>query len=77
MIEKEKDDCYFHRDNGACGVLSDTHCEGSRRGCTFRKTRAEFIEGKDRAIQICRDKGICDKCKYTESDGIRCKKSTE
>jgi len=77
MKAKEKGDCYFYRENGACGILTDTSCDGYKAKCTFRKTKSEYVAEKDSAIMKCRHKGLCRKCKYIEASGILCKLSTE
>ncbi len=74
-MNERRDECYFHRD-GACGIMMDTLCEGHKNGCTFRKTKQQFIEEKDDAIKVCRRKGLCKNCKYAQN-GIICKLSTE
>lgn len=65
-----KSDCHFLVRGDVCGVLMK-ECDGK---CTFYKTEKQFVEDQDKAILICRDRGLCKDCKYTN---IPCKISTD
>lgn len=56
--------CYFCRSNGECGALIDTYCVGINTECSFYKTEKQYIEDRNRAIEINRAKGNCVGCKY-------------
>lgn len=69
--------CYFVIDGaGQCSILNDVRCTGYNPRCSFRKTKDEYNSEKDRAIDLCREKGLCENCKYMP-DTKRCLKSTE
>ncbi len=59
-----------------CDLLDGVDCDGLRhtKTCKFFKTKEEFIAANDRAIDLCRDKKLCDGCKYRKKT---CLKSTE
>lgn len=69
--------CRFMQDDGWCRILDlGRTCSGQSEHCAFRKTEKEFNEARDSAIDICRKKGLCDKCRYMPVTR-RCTKSTE
>lgn len=65
-----KNDCHFLMDYGICGVLMKS-CDGK---CTFYKTEKRFTEDQDKSIMMCRERGLCENCKYTN---VPCKLSTD
>lgn len=71
--------CY-HYHNGECKILTvrsnrtPQKCNGWDNKCKFAKTEQQFIDDLDRSIFVCRQKGLCDNCKYTEA---KCKLSME
>lgn len=70
--------CNFNNNLSYCSILTDRktskRCTGWDDKCKFAKTEKQFIDDLDRSIFVCRQKGLCDKCKYTE---VKCKLSTE
>lgn len=64
---EEKKTCHFYCTNGFCRVLSETRCDGERPGCTFYKTRKQYLQDLDDAIMLNRKRGNCSKCKYREN----------
>ena len=66
-MEKDKDVCYFYSPTSemSCSVLN-TCCTGTRskRLCHFYKTEREFIESRNKAVELNRKKGRCAICKY-------------
>ena len=67
MIQKSDGMCFFYRDIGefgSCGILTDTPCSGKKSKCSFYKTEKQYYIDRNKAIQLCRDRGICDDCKY-------------
>lgn len=58
--------CYFFSTGGLCRIIAGTTCDGQER-CGFYKTEKQFRDESDRAVDICRAKGLCAKCKYHES----------
>ena len=67
------DRCRFSTSLKSCSILFCL-CDGHNSNCKFYKSDRQFIEEQDRAIDLCRGKGICEKCKYKN---VPCKKSTE
>lgn len=57
-----------------CKVIFNNECDGSNQKCSFYKSRRQHIEDRDRAIDICRKKGLCNNCKYNP---VPCRKSDE
>lgn len=49
-------------------------CDGWNDKCKFAKTEQQFTTDLDQSIFVCRQKGLCDTCKYTE---VKCKLSME
>ena len=74
MEKQDSAICYFARWGGACAALDGITCRGVNLNCKFYKTEKQYIAEQDRAIDICRQKRICGKCKYHP---IPCRKSTE
>ena len=82
MTNLEKICCHYG--NGECKILAyrkspkagltPMKCSGWDNDCKFAKTEQQFTEDNDRAIFVCRQKGLCDTCKYTE---VKCKLSME
>ena len=69
--------CRFMQDDGWCMILGlGRPCGDKLARCTFRRTEKQYNEERDRAIDLCRQKGQCDKCKYTPITR-RCSKSAE
>ena len=76
--------CKFNNNLGYCSLLTNRktskpcdnimRCTGWDDKCKFAKTEQQFIDDLDRSIFVCRQKGLCDGCKYTEA---RCILSTE
>lgn len=66
---------------GCSCLTGEEECNGLNDKCKFHKTRKEFVEASDNAIEICRAKNMCVDCKYMKTDAGRlskpCKKSTE
>ncbi|MDE6425645.1 MAG: hypothetical protein K2K89_05875 [Ruminococcus sp.] len=58
-----------------CIAITADKCNGFDRKCSFYKSEDRHISDMDKAIDICRKKGICKTCKY--QNGNPCKKSTE
>lgn len=56
-------ECFANVD-GDCMVLSNDIC--NYPNCKFYKTKADYIVGTNMAIKQCREKGLCDGCKYTK-----------
>lgn len=54
--------------------LTPMKCDGWNSKCKFAKTTQQFTDDNDRAIFVCRQKGLCDTCKYTD---VKCKMSME
>lgn len=79
MDNKEK--CVFNGDFGTCSALTVEYCNGLNTKCSFYKTAAQYTEDSDRAIDICRKKGLCKGCRYIKNGkgkfGPVCKKSNE
>ena len=79
-----QDKICYHYGNGECKILAyrkspkagltPTKCTGWNDKCKFAKTEQQFTDDLDRSIFVCRQKGICDECKYTE---VKCKLSME
>lgn len=65
-----REECHFLRGDGSCAVLRVDFCCDSKH-CSFYKTSAQFEADRDKAILLCRKKGLCRKCIYT--DGQPCK----
>lgn len=73
-----------HYGDGECKILTvqetiksnrtPQKCDGWDNKCKFAKTAQQFTDDNDRAIFVCRQKGLCDNCKYTE---VKCKLSME
>lgn len=61
-------------DKKGCQVIVNNECEGYNQDCSFYKSRRQHIEERDRVIDICRKKGLCNNCKYNH---VPCKKSGE
>ena len=57
-----KANCVFYGKGHRCSITTRTGCEG----CSFYKTEKQFNESCNRAIWICRKKGLCKNCKYVE-----------
>lgn len=76
--------CKYYNDNGECKLLlSNPHskekrvaikCDGWDNKCKFAKTEQQFIDDNDRAIFVCRQRGLCNNCKYVD---VACKMSME
>ena len=79
-MESNEKICFFHT-QGQCRAITVPECDGKDSHCKFYKTKAQHIEESDRAIDICREKGLCDGCKYMKKDNDTfkpaCKKSDE
>ena len=73
-----------HYGNGECKILAyrespkagltPMRCTGWDDKCKFAKTEQQFTDDLDQSIFVCRQKGLCDTCKYTE---VKCKMSME
>ena len=82
MTNLEKICCHYG--DGECKLLQSNpqnkkkrtaiKCTGWDNKCKFAKTTQQFTDDNDRAIFVCRQKGLCDTCKYTE---VKCKLSME
>lgn len=55
-----------------CAILKDKNCDK----CSFFKTECDYMAENDKAILNCREKGICDGCKY-QKEKSKCKLSYE
>ena len=42
-------------------------CDGWNDKCKFAKTEQQFADDGDRAIFVCRQRNLCDECKYTST----------
>ena len=58
-----------------CIAITADKCNGFNQECNFYKSEDKHIADRNKAIDICRKKGICKTCKY--QNGNPCKKSTE
>ncbi len=67
---------YMGNVNGkkGCQIIFNDECEGYSQNCSFYKSRRQHIDDRDKAIDICRKKGLCVNCKYTS---VQCRKSDE
>ena len=54
--------CVFNTKRNYCSAIRIKDCDGLNTKCKFYKTKKQFDEENDRAIDICRDKGLCEKC---------------
>ena len=50
-----------------CTVLMTKNCVN----CKFIKTADEFKEANDKAIERCRQLGLCDKCEYASKKCVK------
>lgn len=76
--------CKFNNNLSYCSILTNRktskhgdnimRCTGWDDKCKFAKTTQQFTDDNDKSIDICRRKGLCDNCKYTD---VKCKLSTE
>lgn len=76
--------CKFNNNLSYCSILTNRktskhgdnimRCTGWDDKCKFAKTEQQFADDLDRSIFVCRQKGLCDTCKYTEA---KCKLSME
>lgn len=76
--------CKFNNNSSYCSILTNRktskhgdsimRCTGWDDKCKFAKTAQQFIKDNDKSIDICRRKGLCDNCKYTD---VKCKLSME
>lgn len=57
----EKKKCFAYIEGVGCKIFEKKRCSK----CRFFKTFDKFIEDEDNAILICREKGLCDSCKYS------------
>lgn len=64
--------CYFSEMN-ICVALK-RRCNGYDDKCSFRKSKSQYWKDWDKAVDTCRERGICASCKYA---GSKCLKSTE
>ncbi len=62
--------CYFanfnKRSQYACRILKVEKCDGLDTSCSFFKTEEKFNSDRDKAIDRCREKGLCNDCKYNQ-----------
>ncbi len=82
MTNQDKICCHYC--NGECELLAyrkspkaeltAMKCTGWDDKCKFAKTAQQFTDDNDRAIFVCRQKGLCDTCKYVD---VKCKMSME
>lgn len=63
--------CWATKEN-KCAILKDKNCDK----CSFFKTKSDYTTENDNAILNCREKGICDSCKY-QNGKSKCKLSYE
>lgn len=63
--------CWAAKENG-CAILKKMDCDK----CSFFKTKQDYLDDNDKSILCCREKGICDSCKY-QSVKSKCKLSYE
>ena len=59
--------CYFAKEGFKgdynCSAITDA-CEGFNPACKFYKTKEQYITQRDKAIDRCREKGLCSGCQY-------------
>lgn len=82
MTNQDKICCHYG--NGECKILAyrkspkagltPQKCTGWDDKCKFAKTEQQFTDDLDRSIFVCRQKGLCNNCKYRE---VECKLSME
>lgn len=77
-MNNEENICYFaglkSKDTYSCGILNVNVCSGKDTNCAFYKTKEKYNANRDKAIDRCRNKDICNDCKYTS---VQCVKSSE
>lgn len=56
--------CYFEGAQNICQALHGQFCRHDYRNCSFYKTIDEYINDRNHAILINRQKGNCENCKY-------------
>lgn len=67
--------CAFLSDfNNKCIALTVNECDGLNTNCSYYKTKEEHEADTDRAIDICRKKGLCRECRYR---AVPCSKKSE
>lgn len=75
MCENENK-CHFIREdidgNLECGIL-ECYCDGFNAKCSFYKTRQQYKDSRDRAIDRCRSKGLCRGCMYRKKPCVKSK----
>lgn len=69
--------CYFAKEGFKgdynCSAITD-QCEGFNPACKFYKTKEQYINQRDKAIDRCRGIGKCHGCEYRKTP---CQKSDE
>lgn len=58
--------CYFFTPGkfNSCGILNGPCSDDTKKNCKFRKSEAEYIEARNKAVELNRKRGNCAKCKY-------------
>lgn len=58
--------CFFYQEFGdMCGILDGVQCQGINPKCKFFKTKKQYYSDRNDSIVKCREKGLCDDCKYS------------
>lgn len=74
-MNNEKQICYFaglkSKDTYSCGILNVNVCNGNDAHCSFFKTAKSFSASRDKAIDRCREKGLCSNCKYVTATCVK------
>ena len=78
VMNIEDQTCYFAEPNFkgtySCRCLFVEVCSGNDVNCSFYKTPKKYNFDRNKAIDRCREKGLCFNCKYVDAS---CVKSTE
>ena len=58
--------CRWYHVRSGCTILRQSaDCMGNNQKCGFFVTEEDFVKNRNRAIDINKAKGNCDKCKYS------------
>ncbi|MCM1225978.1 MAG: hypothetical protein NC320_00960 [Clostridium sp.] len=73
-MESIENKCFFTGDNNSCRILDVENCDGANTNCKFFKTEKKFNDDRNKAIDMCRERELCTRCKYKAKP---CMKSDE
>lgn len=66
--------CFADDGQNTCRILLSKNCDG----CKFYRTKSDYVAAYNSSVLKCREKGLCNGCKYRNADkGRQCELMTE